>query len=40
MRKSFEGLIAIVEELFPSNVLSGALFIFLNQLKDQMKVLL
>jgi transposase len=39
MRKSFEGLSAIVEELFPSELLSGALFIFLNQRKDQMKVL-
>jgi transposase len=39
MRKSFEGLNAIVEELFASKLLSGAWFIFLNQLKDQMKVL-
>jgi transposase len=40
MRKSFEGLSAIVEELFPQELLSGALFIFLNRRKDHMKVLL
>jgi transposase len=39
MRKSFEGLSAIVEQLFPDELLSGALFIFLNRRKDQMKVL-
>lgn len=39
MRKSFEGLSAIVEELFPQELLSGALFIFLNRRKDHMKVL-
>lgn len=39
MRKSFEGLSAIVEELFPEELLSGALFIFLNRRKDHMKVL-
>lgn len=38
MRKSFEGLSAIVEELFPKELLSGALFIFLNRRKDHMKV--
>lgn len=38
MRKSFEGLNAIVEELFPEELLSGALFIFLNRRKDHMKV--
>lgn len=38
MRKSFEGLSAIVEELFPNELLSGALFIFLNRRKDHMKV--
>jgi transposase len=39
MRKSFEGLSSIVEELFPEELLSGALFIFLNRRKDHMKVL-
>jgi len=39
MRKSFEGLSALVEQLFPGELLSGAFFIFLNRRKDHMKVL-
>jgi len=39
MRKSFEGLSAVVEELFPGELLTGAFFIFLNRRKNQMKVL-
>lgn len=39
MRKSFEGLSALVEQLFPDELLSGALFVFLNRRKDHMKVL-
>lgn len=39
MRKSFEGLSARVEELFPGELLSGALFIFLNRSRNHMKVL-
>lgn len=39
MRKSFEGLSAIVEQLFPEELLTGAYFIFLNRRKDHMKVL-
>ena len=39
MRKSFEGLSSIVEELFPEELLSGSFFIFLNRRKDHMKVL-
>ena len=39
MRKSFEGLSAIVERLFPEELLSGAFFIFLSRRKDHMKVL-
>lgn len=39
MRKSFEGLSVLVEQLFPGELLSGALFIFLNRRKDHMKVL-
>lgn len=39
MRKSFEGLSAVIEELFPGELLSGALFIFLNRRRNYMKVL-
>jgi len=39
MRKSFEGLGAIVEELFPNELLFGAFFIFLNRRKNHMKLL-
>lgn len=39
MRKSFEGLSALVEQLFPEELLTGALFIFLNRRRDHMKVL-
>jgi len=39
MRKSFEGLSAIVEELFPNELFSGSFFIFLNRRKDLMKIL-
>ena len=39
LRKSFEGLSAIVEQLFPGELLTGSLFIFLNRRKDHMKVL-
>jgi transposase len=39
MRKSFEGLSAIVEQLFPNELFSGSFFIFLNRRKDLMKVL-
>jgi transposase len=39
MRKSFEGLSGEVENLFPGELFSGALFIFLNRRKDHMKVL-
>ena len=39
MRKSFEGLSAIVEQSFSEKLLSGSFFIFLNRRKDQMKVL-
>ncbi|MBI3211746.1 MAG: IS66 family insertion sequence element accessory protein TnpB [Simkania negevensis] len=31
MRKSFEGLSAVVEEAFPGELFSGAYFIFLNR---------
>ena len=39
MRKSFEGLSAAVEQMFPGELLSGAFFIFLSRRKDLMKVL-
>lgn len=39
MRKSFEGLSAAIEQLFPGELLSGAFFIFINRTKDHMKVL-
>jgi transposase len=38
MRKSFEGLGTAVELLFPGELLSGALFIFLNRTRDHIKV--
>jgi transposase len=39
MRKSFEGLSTAVEQLFPGELLSGSLFIFLNRERNHMKVL-
>lgn len=39
MRKSFEGLSAAVEQLFPEELLSGALFVFLNKRRDHLKIL-
>ncbi|HAZ16118.1 MAG TPA: hypothetical protein DCY54_05755 [Parachlamydiales bacterium] len=39
MRKSFEGLGAVVEQLFPGELLSGAFFLFLNRARTHMKVL-
>ena len=39
IRKSFEGLSGIVEDVFPDQLLTGAYFIFLNKSRDRMKVL-
>jgi transposase len=39
MHKSFEGLSAMVEQMFPGELLSGAFFIFMSRRKDHMKVL-
>lgn len=39
MRKSFEGLAAEIERLFPGEILSGAFFIFLNRRRDHIKIL-
>lgn len=40
MRKSFEGLSTAVEQLFPGELLSGALFVFFNRRRDHLKVLI
>lgn len=39
MRKSFEGLGVIIEQLFPGELLSGALFVFLNRQRNCVKAL-
>lgn len=39
LRKGFEGLAAIVEQAFCTELTSGAYFAFLNRRKDRMKVL-
>lgn len=39
LRKGFEGLSAKVEEIFSTEVTSGAYFVFLNQRRNRMKVL-
>lgn len=39
MRKSFEGLGILIERLFPGELLSGALFVFLNKQRSCMKTL-
>jgi transposase len=39
MRKSFEGLSAIVQALFQEEVTSGAYFVFFNRQRDCIKVL-
>ena len=39
MRKGFDGLSGMVEEHFPENLFSGALFIFLNRRRDRVKIL-
>jgi len=39
MRKSFEGLCAIVEQFLKEEPTSGAFFVFLNRQRNKMKVL-
>lgn len=39
MHKSFEGLGAVVEELFPQELFTGAFFVFINRFKNHVKVL-
>jgi transposase len=39
MHKSFEGLGLIIEQLFPGELLSGAIFLFLNRQRSSIKAL-
>ena len=39
MRKSFEGLSALVETAFPGKLLTGSLFLFLNRRRNLIKIL-
>ena len=39
MRKSFEGLSALVEATFPGKLLTGSLFLFLNRRRNLIKIL-
>jgi transposase len=39
MRKSFEGLSAAIEHSFGVALTSGAIFVFINKVRDRMKVL-
>lgn len=39
LRKGFEGLCGLVEELFREELTSGAYFIFINRQRDRLKVL-
>ncbi len=39
MRMSFEGLGTLVEQLFPGELLTGALFLFFNKSKNCLKAL-
>jgi transposase len=39
MRKGIESLSVLVEENFAGELLSGAYFVFINRVKDRMKVL-
>ena len=39
MRKSFDGLMGLVEECFDRDLLSGDLFVFVNRRRDRMKIL-
>jgi transposase len=39
MRKGIEGLSALIEEFFTGELMSGAYFVFVNRMKDKMKVL-
>jgi transposase len=39
MRKSFEGLSRLIESSCPGNLLTGALFLFLNRRRNLIKIL-
>lgn len=39
MRKSFDGLSGLVEEVFQGELLSGDLFVFVNRRRDRVKIL-
>lgn len=39
MRRSFDGLSAMVSGAFPGQLLTGALFVFVNKRKNMLKVL-
>lgn len=39
MRKSFDGLCGLVEQVFGADLLSGDLFVFLNRRRDRVKIL-
>jgi len=39
MRMSFEGLGTLVEQLFPGELLTGSLFLFLNKSRSCLKIL-
>ena len=39
LRKGFEALSAVVENIFPNKLLTGGYFIFFNKSRDKMKVL-
>ena len=38
MRKSFEGLSALVEQAFPGQLLTGSLFLFINRCRNRIKI--
>ena len=39
MRKSFDGLLGLVEDVFQQDILDGHLFVFVNRRRDRMKML-
>lgn len=39
MRKSFDGLLGMVEDVFQQDILDGHLFVFVNRRRDRIKML-